>query len=108
MVLHRPVELAPLSGMWLFARGRNWPLTEMTVPRALSGLGRVGDRFRICCYSGIIAKVSTRSHLRLGDIKYTEVSDESWLENRNQPSDRRENSNVFVTDGEARRLRRNE
>jgi hypothetical protein len=68
----------------------------------------VGDRFRICPQSGIIAKVTWRTTSRFGDGTYTEVSGKSRLENRNMPSDRRENSNVFVTDGETRGLRRSE
>jgi hypothetical protein len=70
--------------------GRNCPITER-------------DRFRICRHSGIIAKATRRTTSRFGDVTYTEVSSESWLEYRSQPSDRGENSNDFATVSETRR-----
>ena len=38
MVLHRPIELALLIGMWLCAGGTRWPLSDNSVSRAVSGL----------------------------------------------------------------------
>ena len=69
---------------------------------------RVGDCFLLSFHSGIIAKVTGRTTSWFVNATNTEVSSENGLENRNQPSDRRGNRNVFVTDGEACRLKRSE
>jgi hypothetical protein len=66
-------------------------------------------RFPICCHSGIIAEMTKRATSQFVDATCTEPSGGSWHENRNRPSDRKEeNTHVFDTDGEARWLRSNE